>query len=169
MRSMFDSDELEAIPINAPMVAAYANGRYQNFERAQVRWPTATVVAISVLGNGPEDLAHVLDIEKGAATASEFEAWADAMRAKHVRRPTAYVALSNAEAVVRAVRGAVKPDLWVADWTGAPHRLEVPGANVVAVQYCSPGTGSHGHYDVSAVWDDTWHPYERRRTPSAQA
>jgi hypothetical protein len=169
MRSMFDSVTLEAIPLNAPMIGAYANGRYQNFERAQVRWPLATVVAISVVAAGASDLAHVLDVERGDATPAQFGAWADAMRAKRVLRPTAYVALGQAEDLVSANRAQGRLDLWVANWTGLPHQLEVPGANVVAVQYAAPGHGSPGDYDLSVVWDDSWHPYERRRAASAPA
>lgn len=154
---MFDSVTVSDIPINAQMVAAYANGRYANYPEARERFPFVPVVSISDNGSAT-DLAHVLDIERGAARASSFPGWARAMANRGVRRPTAYCNRATVPIVLALRPPGVIVDLWVADWTGHPHGLTFTGANVVAVQYAAPGFGSAGHYDVSAVWDNSWHP-----------
>jgi hypothetical protein len=151
---MYDSTTIATIPASAPMVAAYANGRYQNYEQARVRFPRIPVVSIAVNTSG---FAHVLDIEQGDATPEQFHGWATAVANRGVRRPTAYCSRSTATAVLRSAPPGVVTDLWLADWSGTAHPLSLPRANVVAVQFAAPGHGSPGHYDVSAVFDDSWH------------
>jgi hypothetical protein len=138
------------------MVAGYANGRYANYGALRVRFPHVPVVSISVNGNLGE-LAHVLDVERGDATPSQFYLWATTMANRGVHRPTCYCARSTADAVLSRRPAGVIVDLWVADWTGSAHALVLDGANVVAVQWAAPGYGSPGHYDISSVWDASWH------------
>ena len=157
MRLMFDSTVAGDLPLYADMVACYANGAYANYPAVKARFPRIPVVSISVNASALE-LAHVLDIENGDALPARFQPWAHAMAARGVRRPTAYCSRSVVPLVLRLAPPGVVVDLWVADWTGHPHPLTFPGANVVAVQYAAVGHGSPGHYDMSAVYDDSWHP-----------
>lgn len=158
MRIMCDSVSVGDLPANATMIAAYANGRYANYVTARARFPRAIVLGVSVNADHAQ-MAHVLDIERGDASPASFFAWASAMANQGVRRPTAYCSRSTIPSIL-ALRPhpSIVVDVWAADWTGHPHTFTEPGANIVAVQYSAPGHGSAGHYDVSAVWDDTWHP-----------
>jgi hypothetical protein len=158
MREMFDSVNWGAIPRAAVMVAGYANGRYANYVALKRRFPRAVVLGISVRGTDLHGLAHVLDIENGDATPAEFHPWAVSMADQLVHRPTAYIEASRAHEIVALAPAGSVPDLWLADWTGEPHELTVPGAHVVAVQFAAPGAGSPGDYDLTAVYDDSWHP-----------
>ena len=158
MRLMYDSTTATDIPLEAHMAGCYANGNTANFPQVKARFPNKPVVSISVFGSRHDELAHVLDMERGNSTPAQFQGWAHAMANQGVRRPTAYCDRSTVPQVLALRPPGVIVDLWVADWTGIIHNLSFPGANVVAVQYINPGTGSGGHYDISAVWDDTWHP-----------
>jgi hypothetical protein len=155
---MYDSITVADLPPASVMVAAYANGHYLNYPAARERFPEAVVVSISTTADVSGGLAHVLDIERGDATPDQYEEWARTQRAHGVVRPTAYCSASTARAYFSRPGRRRIADLWVADWTGLPHQLVVRGCRVVAVQYASPGHGSEGHYDVSAVYDDDWHP-----------
>lgn len=155
MRLMYDSTEPNDIPATATMVAGYANGRYANYDAMKARFPHAHVVSISVRAD--DTLAHVLDVESGDATPGQFGPWATKVANRGVVRPTAYCSRSSVPLILAHRPRGVTVDLWVADWTGVAHVLGFEGGNVVAVQYASPGHGSGGHYDVSAVWDQTWH------------
>jgi hypothetical protein len=157
VREMFDSVTAEAIPASATMVAGYANGRWANFTAMKARFPRAVVLGISV-NAAHGQLAHVLDIENGDATILDFRAWAVAMAHAGVRRPTAYIARSRLSELLAQQPAGIVTDVWVADWSGAPHPVAVSRANVVAVQYASPAQHSGGDYDLSVVYDYTWHP-----------
>jgi hypothetical protein len=154
---MYDSTTANDIPHDAEMAAGYANGLYENYTAVKMRFPNIPVLGISVNGR-LDELAHVLDVEHGDCLPGWFQPWARAMANHGVIRPTCYCSRIAASQVLRDAPRGVTVDLWLADWTGVPHRLSEPGANVVAVQYAAPGHGADGHFDVSAVWDDTWHP-----------
>jgi hypothetical protein len=156
MRTMYDSVDVQAIPPTATMVAAYANGRWKNYDAMRARFPAAVVVSISVVADHTQ-LAHVLDIEVGDAAPSQFYSWARSMANAGVIRPTAYCNRSTVPSVLAGRPRGVIVDLWVADWTGKAHPLTFQGANVVAVQYASPAQVSGGHFDLSAVYDASWH------------
>lgn len=153
-RLMYDSVEVAALPPGT-MFAAYADGRWPNYWAVRSRFPSATVVSIAT--NPNVGLAHVLDVEPGDARASQFQAWAHRVASAGVRRPTAYLSREAVPGLLGMAPHGVIVDLWVADWTGHEHELAFRGANVVAVQWAAPGHGSPGHYDVSTVWDPTWH------------
>lgn len=156
-RLLYDSVTATDIPLGVEMVAGYSNGRYANYAALKQRFPTIPVLGISVRADHSH-LAHVLDIEQGDASPSQFYGWATSMANAGVHRPTAYISRSAAPGLLAGRPRRVTVDLWVADWTGFPHELSFTGANVVAVQYASPTTRSGGHFDISAVWDDSWHP-----------
>ncbi len=154
MRTMYDSVTVDAIPADATMVAGYLNGLYANVDELDKAFPGATLVTISVRPS--EHIGDVYDCESGNGTTDDIPGWVAARRDAGLERPTVYLSRSLLEAGRNACVsvGCPEPDWWVADWTGEPH--EVPGA--VAVQYLSPETGAPANYDVSAVYDDTWHP-----------
>jgi hypothetical protein len=158
VRLMYDSVDAAALPASAQMVAGYANGRYPSYEAIKQRFPRIPVIGIGVFGSALHHPAHVLDIENGDATPEEFGPWARAMRLMDVRRPTAYIGKARLIELLHHRRRGQILDVWVADWTGDHHELAAVGANVVAVQFAAPGHGSPGEYDVSAVYDDSWHP-----------
>lgn len=159
MREMFDSVTVSDIPRAAMMVAGYANGRYANFPALVKRFPQAIRLGIAIDGKDFRQLAHVLDIENGDAEPSDFGPWARSMLAQYVHRPTAYIQASRLHELLEYHRPGDPPlDVWAADWTGHPHEIVLKGVNVAAVQFAAPGYGSPGHYDLSAVYDDTWHP-----------
>jgi hypothetical protein len=155
---MFDSTNADDIGLAfqpGDMIAAYADGSYVDYAQALADFPGATVISIDV------DPAHhdamVYDCERGNGVPADAPGWRSGALDAGIARPTVYCNLSTAPAVVAAFARQVAPDLWVADWTGRPHTVTVAGANVVAVQYDDPSTGSGGHYDRSVVLDDTWH------------
>lgn len=157
MRRMYDSVTIADIPSDGQLIGAYANGRYANYDHARIRFPHLPVVAISVTGTLPAQMAHVLDVEGGDARPEEFHEWARQVANRGVLRPTCYCSLSTASAVVQLAPKGVITDFWIAHWTGQSHRPSVPGGQVVACQWAAPGHGSPGHYDISTVFDDSWH------------
>lgn len=154
MRTMYDSVTVDTVPENATMVAPYVDGLYANVDAFLGRFPDATVVTISVIPS--HHIGDVYDCESGNGDVADIPGWVAARRDAGLDRPTVYLSRSILEAGRNACVqvGCPEPDWWVADWTGEAH--EVPGA--VAVQYLSPETGAPANYDVSAVYDDTWHP-----------
>jgi hypothetical protein len=150
MNLMYDAVTVINIPADATHVAAYVDG-YNNVKAMRTRFPKATITTITVTGK----TADVLDLEKGAATASDATAWVPAMR-KRGRRPIVYCSLSNLGHVVKAFRDAKVPGpfYWVADWTNVPHLV----FGSIATQYRSdPGL------DTSLVADDFPKPLQSKR------
>jgi hypothetical protein len=147
-RTMYDSVTPAAIPAGADLVAGYGNGAYKWSPADWARFPHAAHVRIDVLGSDPEGCG-VLDVEPGDATPQTAPAWVRKRQA-HGFRAVIYTALANVAAVQAACHGISHIGYWVADWTGSPHHVDIPG--LIAVQYRNtPG------YDVSAVYDATWH------------
>src|SRR5262245_20884820 len=130
-RRMYDAVEWQKIPANAQMVAGYVDGAFAWPHRAWARFPHARHVRISVIPPGDPVHAGVLDVESGAASVSDA---APFIRARHKagHRAVIYVQRSLVDDVRHACRGLAF-GLWVADWTGEPHRL-ADMRNVVAIQ-----------------------------------
>lgn len=156
MRIMYDSVEPAAIPVGAQMVAGYINGAASQWpDNAWHRWPAAQLVRIDVIGNAAKQ-ASVLDVERGDATPADAPNWAKARNLFAAGTATIYTGRGNWDAVRQAFHsaGVAEPWWWIADWTGEPHDI----AGAAAVQYADPGHGAEGHYDLSAVYSDHWHP-----------
>ena len=146
MRIMYDAVTPSRIPKDAQMVAGYVNGHYKWTDADWSMFPHAAHVHIDVLGDSPH-AAGVLDVERGAATVAETPGWIRARRA-YGHQAVIYCSRSLSGEIVRACKGLTYK-LWIADWTCKPH--QVPGS--IATQYQNtPG------YDLSAVYDDRWHP-----------
>lgn len=156
-RRMYDAVEWQKIPANAQMVAGYVDGAFAWPHRAWARFPNARHVRISVIPPGDPALAGVLDVESGAASVSDA---APFIRARHKagHRAVIYVQRSLVADVRHACKGLAF-GLWVADWTGEPHRLD-DMRNVVAIQWDG---GVNKPYDISQVFDATWHPEPHKR------
>lgn len=150
-RRMYDSVEWRRIPANAEMVAGYVDGRYKWPDEAWHRFPHAKHVHISVIPPGDAGSAGVLDVESGAAAVSDAPGFVRRRRAHH-RPAVIYCSRSLVPEVRQACHG-LDYLLWVADWTGHPHRLEDMN-RVVAVQWHG---GPNLDYDTSEVFDDNWH------------
>jgi hypothetical protein len=158
---MYDSVTADAIPREAEMVACYVSGRYANSAYVQARFrPPAVIVRVGVFVDTALH-SDVLDIEAEDSRPVQFHPWAERMANEGVVRPTAYGTLGTCREVARMAPAGSVVDFWVADWTGHPHELTIPGHHVVAVQYASPTSGSGGDFDLSVVYDDTWHPSGR--------
>jgi hypothetical protein len=125
-----------ATPQNIPdswtgAVAAYINERYA--------WPDdqidrfRRVIRISVTGDAFEARrARVIDVEQFAATPGDARGFIrERMRLGH-NDATVYCSRSRIPEVQAACAGLAFR-LWVADWTGEPHRIH--GIDAWAVQY----------------------------------
>ena len=120
---------------NPAFVCGYASGLYEWTQADFNLFPKSVHVYIAT--EASVDAGDVLDVESGAATPAEAEAWIRKRKAAGYHRPTIYCSLASVPAV-RTGTGAYKLgvdyDLWVAHWTGKPH-VAYPGA--AATQYQS--------------------------------
>lgn len=155
-RYMYDSVNPSAIPSNATMVAAYADGLYANVSAMKARFPHATIATIAVSHNSR---AHVLDVETGDATPAQAVQWlTQTMADLDNGHLTVYCNMDlwpSVRAVIRAA-GIKEPNYWVARYDNDP--TLPPGA--VAKQYI----GDYQGYDRSVV-ADYWPGVDPAPTP----
>lgn len=151
MRTMYDSVTAHDIPTSAHMVAGYVDGRYKWSAADWSRFPHAMKVKIAV--SASTNNGNVLDCESGDATPAQCPGWIKMRQKAGLARPTIYCNHSTMAAVQHACSG-LHYALWIAEWNGHAHSI----SGAAAVQYADPGHGSGGHYDLSAVYDDSWHP-----------
>lgn len=151
-RTMYDSVDWQKIPANAKMVAGYVDGAFAWPAEAWARFPKAAHVRISVIPPGDPKDAGVLDVESGAASVADAPGFIRDRRQKK-KRAVIYVERSLVADIRKACTG-LDYGLWVADWTGKPHKLADMN-KVVAVQWSG---GVDVPYDISEVFDRTWHP-----------
>lgn len=120
---MFDSVTVREIPADAEAVAGYANGEWPTFALLSRTHPHARRLSIAV--NASAD-ADCLDVEPRDATNAEAAAWVRRQQARGVKRPAVYTSVSNARALLTALKraGVERRDirLWTAHYTGRPHR-----------------------------------------------
>jgi hypothetical protein len=147
---MYDSTNPGAIPTDAQVVAGYVDGRYAWSPSDWARFPGAVRIGIAVRAS--TNNGDVLDCEPGNATPAECPGWVKLRQAAGLAVPTIYMSLFLWPQVQDACRG-LEVAWWVAQWTGQPHVI----GGAAAVQYADSVT-SGGDYDLSAVYDDTWHP-----------
>lgn len=147
---MYDSVNYLEIPSDAQMVAIYANGPYApDIGKVRERFPHPVVIIRIDIHGYSWGLASVLDVERGAATPEMAPEWIRKRQAlnKH-HQCTIYANRSTMPQIQAACRGLTYTR-WIADWR--PEPVEYPGC--VATQYKNTPT-----YDVSAVYNDAWHP-----------
>jgi hypothetical protein len=126
--TMYDSTDPSAIPADAVLVASYVDG-YGGYSEAVARFGASKVVSISV---GDND-ADVADVEAGAMTVGELQAWKSRQTARGVSRPVVYCNQSTWPSAKSAVSGV---SWWIAD----------PGGSGVIA----------GADAVQNVWDNSW-------------
>lgn len=155
MRLMYDSVNPRSIPSGADFVAGYGNGvvsRWPDDALKRFTSPSLVHAMIDTNGSDPEGCG-VLDVERFDATNNHAAAWIQ-RRLELRRRAVLYTSRSNVSALIEVI-GHYRDNasLWVADWTGQPHTLDVSAMHVVAVQFRHTDA-----FDLSAVFDDEWHP-----------
>lgn len=157
MRTMYDSVTAADIPSKALMVMGYGNGEFEWSKADWARFPKDQHVHVDVTGRNP-DLCGVLDFEHGDVQSSAtLRSWVE-VRHNLVGPHSATVYCNKSSlATVQAALHGLEWHWFAADPTGEPHELTLNGKKAIAVQYAWPKqTG--GHYDLSAVYDDAWHP-----------
>jgi hypothetical protein len=167
VRTMRDSTSLSDIPrAQLDIIAPYVNGLFaSSLAQVRARFPTQPIAWIDV--NGTHLGADILDVETGDATPDGAVRWVIAKRllqlaATHpLYPPIIYCNRSTLTPVFNAMNAAhlhVGHDfrLWIATLDG--HTKTVPDmTGVTAVQWRpAQATSGLGHYDESAVYDDTW-------------
>lgn len=145
---MFDSDQPAAIPASAAVVAGYVTGPGAWTTAQWSRWPADRHVAISRTAG--YFVAHVLDVEAGAAQPEQVPGWIIRAGPASGFVPTIYGSRSTLDRCkVLVAQAGNDCDWWLADPTGIPH---LP-AGYSACQYAWPGRGSPAHFDLSVVAD----------------
>jgi hypothetical protein len=171
--TMYDSENVDAIPASAKWVAGYIDQPGATWGALIKRFPKARKISIT---RTPTDTADVLDVERGAATALDVPGWLNRMR-RAGRRPIVYTSRAYVDQVLGACGSAEvqPPFLWVADWTGKPHLVD----GSIATQYASPTVpylSIRGDFDLSVVSPEFPETYQSNPTkgkpvikiPSAQ-
>lgn len=157
MRIFRDSIHPQLIPVKGTEgVLGYINGamsqwpssQFARFQRAGVQ-----VARIDVIGDAWQ-AAAVLDVERFDATPEVAAGWIP-RRNQFRGDATIYTSRMSLDQLFRVCAG-LRFWLIVADWTGAPHQLDLPlpeGVRVAGVQYASGK-----QWDATAVYADDWHP-----------
>jgi hypothetical protein len=152
-RYMYDSIYANQIPLDAPVVAGYVDGRYKWSDADWARFPNAVKVRIAVFATTND--GHVLDVERGDATAQESAYWTQMRRASGLLTPAIYCGdgvdgYKRSEVLAaHAALGIAAPLIWLASWTwGTP----VLPWNCIALQYASYLMLNTG-YDLSLCAD----------------
>lgn len=126
MSTLFDSVNWASIPVTAPIVAGYIDGRYKWPAAAWARFPSAIKLKITVFGDKSADIG---DCENGDMTVNQEAQWAHAVAFQN-RIPVAYSDKSDAP-LIKALCTSIPLAQWIADPTGVSHI--VPGS--VATQW----------------------------------
>ena len=155
---MYDSTNMDAIPLDAQIVAGYPHA----FPTDYARFPHALQVKIDQHGNHADD-CHVADVEAGAISMTTVKQWVQSWHLLHpaglaavnghFAKPTVYCSESNLPAVRAALVGQLYY-VWVAHWDEPPTVISGTSAHQYASPSSSPPSG--GDYDVSVVYDVGW-------------
>jgi hypothetical protein len=146
-RTMYDSIESTVLdlPDGADLYAGYDDGHWPDASAIALRFPTKTVIRITV--DPSDDEGDMLDVENGDATPADAPPWIARRRAAGHGGPLVYCSLS--------IWGTVQ-EQFVAQG--------VPGPGYIVAAYPGPGpvipAGACGHqyedagtYDLSVVQD----------------
>jgi hypothetical protein len=145
-RTMWDSINPFALPVDADVVAGYIDGKYKWSAAGWSRFSPRTVrVRIAVFATTND--GDVLDIEKGDATPAESSTWVKMRQSSGLLVPSLYFSLGDRVAVANANVGLTY-DEWIADWGGQYPHIPVGAA---ACQW-----GAFGTYDKSLC--QSWWP-----------
>ena len=153
LQLMYDSVMPTNIPLDAGIVAGYADGIYRWSVGDWRRFPLAKKVAIFTSASNYDYSevafdAFVLDIEHGDAVAEQAPSWVENQRRRgRTGRIWTYTSLDNRDAVSQAFKqDKIQPAYqWVAWYNNIGWLNDVPGA--IAKQFI----GSMGGFDLSVV------------------
>jgi hypothetical protein len=166
IRFMYDSNVLDDIPVpGSQLAAAYGTGRYAvNQGEFIARFPDIPRILIDVTGEGAS-FCSVLDVENDAASPADAARW---IGEHHKAQPhgwaTVYSSVSTLPEIYEATGSLISgKDYW--HWLANPD-LDQSEAEALAgrtpgcigVQFLWPGYGSAGHWDMSVITADWWHP-----------
>jgi len=118
---MYDSVDVGALPVGAAAVAGYVDGKWPTFHALERAFPHALKLSIATQHGS---IADCLDVEAGDAREIEVPKWLREYP-KGRRRPSIYVALWRAQAVLDELAGVGIPRgsfrLWTGHYTHTPH------------------------------------------------
>jgi hypothetical protein len=167
-RVMYDSVDVEEIPVDALAAAGYVGGSWPTFHSGELkqRCPHALLVSIAVASVYN---AEALDVEPGDARPLDAPGFVRRQHARGIERPAVYAAAGEMNAVLAALDAAgLHPDdyrIWTAH-VGASKHLCGPGTcglihvKADATQWTWT---SHGHnLDESVVRPSFWVGRKRR-------
>lgn len=100
---MFDSVDVNALPLTARAYAGYVDGQWVTYPELERKFPDAHLVSIAV------EAAHnadCLDVESGDATNAQAAEWVKRQWARGVKRPILYTSVSNWKALDADLRAA---------------------------------------------------------------
>lgn len=140
----YDSTTLGAVPADAQLILAYADGAYANVAEARRLFPHAILQTIATNAGTPADW---LDVEQGDATPDEFPAWHKLSVAHGHWRPGPYANGSTWPTIDQVIAAAALQRRayrrWLADPVG---RMELTAG--YDGQQCEWSPDGH-HYDLS--------------------
>lgn len=153
------------------LAACYVNGSdtSDNYATARLYFPHAQLLGITT--DGSLTVTEICDCETGDYTPEAAAAWAG-----HIitlgHRPTIYASRSTWPLVVAALNqigiASTEVDWWASTLDGTMGPVfNLNGAiyTAVAVQYVTVPPG----YDLTVVYDDTWHPAQPPAQPVEEA
>jgi hypothetical protein len=125
MGTMFDTvddPQRTFAGLKVEAVAAYGNGKYDNFKTAKKQFPDAHVIEVDVSGEG---IGNCGDFEPGDMAYSSAGKWAKDRIAAGVHRPIIYFSASNWGEIMKSLKaaGLSRKDvrIWTAHYTGKEH------------------------------------------------
>lgn len=146
----YDSVHPWAIPGSSPAVGGYLDGAFYWSAHEWSSFPHSKKIKITVFAS--TQYANTVDIEPGCATPAQARAWL-VQRIRSGKHPNIVYTMRSQEDYVRWVLRGLKYYLWIADWTGYPHK--VPHAHIV--QWASTPT-----LDTSTIYSQRLYSELRR-------
>lgn len=156
IRFAFDSDRLDALGTDAPVVITYSDLVHDFGAWAKEHVGQSCVLIDRGMGD-PTGMATVIDVERGSHKVADIPGWLDAKEKQHMRYLTAYVNRDNLEAADKAIGGRVCWR-WVATLDGTLHIPGLPAGKKPALVQFANGDALGLHCDASVVWQPDWHP-----------
>lgn len=149
---MVDSTTPADMPRWAEIQCFYVDGRFAATQQEIDSWHGPKVL-INVTGD-PGHGGDMLDVETGDASPGAIPAWFDAQLAKGTRNLGVYSNRDNFAACTAAL-GTRRAARWLATLAG-PILHTFDGIPIDACQ-CFGESLTGAHYDLSIVFNDSWH------------
>lgn len=149
MRIAYDALNPARIPNSAVMVLGYDEWSAADWSR----FKGAQKIRIAQSADQVGKQYSILDVERGDATIEQAPGWIRKQQGAGAIFNTVYVQESNLEVLRRACHG-LHYYILLAWWRSSGAPLHVAGT--IGMQYA--GNVDGGAYDLSAIYDDKWHP-----------